>query len=101
MKERLLHVETSLQTQYEVRLQQSGDIQELAFQERITELEEEYQERLDSRRSSRSSINDLKRQKREKLVLSVSNLEENFDKVKSFEAELLEKNNRFNLLIVT
>ena len=98
MKERLLHVETSLQTQYEVRLYQSGYIQELAFQERITELEEEYQERLDSRRSSRSSINDLKRQKREELVLSVSNLEENFDKVKSFEAELLEKNKRFNQL---
>ena len=49
-------------------------------------MEEELQDRLDSRRSS---VKDLRRQKKDELILSVANLEQNFDKVKSYEAAAL------------
>ena len=54
-------------------------------------MEEELQDRLDSRRSS---VKDLRRQKKDELILSVANLEQNFDKVKSYEAEALEQTNK-------
>ena len=54
------------------------------------------QDRLDSRRSS---VKDLRRQKKDELILSVANLEQNFDKVKSYEAEALEQTNKLKIFI--
>ena len=59
-------------------------------------MEEELQDRLDSRRSS---VKDLRRQKKDELILSVANLEQNFDKVKSYEAEALEQTNKLKIFI--
>ena len=59
-------------------------------------MEEELQDRLDSRRSS---VKDLRRQKKDELILSVANLEQNFNKVKSYEAEALEQTNKLKIFI--
>ena len=56
----------------------------------MAEIEEELQDRRISRRSSISS-NDMRRQRKEELILSVANLERNFHKVQSYEAEILER----------
>ena len=59
------------------------------YQERIAELEDQVESRTESRRGSQS---ELRREKRgEDLVLSVANLQQNFNKVKSYEAEMLEQ----------
>lgn len=55
----------------------------------MTELEDQIERRLESRRGSQS---ELRRESREEeLVLSVANLQQNFNKVKSYEAEVLEQ----------
>ena len=60
----------------------------------MAEIEEELQDRRISRRSSISS-NDMRRQRKEELILSVANLERNFHKVQSYEAEILEKSKKY------
>ena len=47
--------------------------------------------RLESRRGSRS---DLRGERPSDLVLSVTDLQQNFNKVKSYEAEILEQTNK-------
>ena len=74
------------------------------LQERIAELEIQMESRPGSRPSSRSgsrpasvrgSQSELRREKRgADLVLSVADLQENFNKVKSYEAEILEQTNK-------
>ena len=55
----------------------------------MAELEDQIERRLESRRGSQS---ELRRESREEeLVLSVANLQQNFNKVKSYEAEVLEQ----------
>ena len=52
-------------------------------------MEDQIERRLESRRGSQS---ELRRESRgEELVLSVANLQQNFNKVKSYEAEVLEQ----------
>ena len=59
------------------------------YQERIAELEDQMESRTESRRGSQSELRGERRG--EDLVLSVASLQQNFNKVKSYEAEMLEQ----------
>ena len=97
MKERLLQVETSLtlniqdlHTQYEVWGGENDYFHQNVFpQERIAELEDQMESRAESRRGSQSELRGERRGG--DLVLSVTDLQHNFNKVKSYEAEILEQ----------